>query len=161
MLECKSCTFKSSGRAILSAVGGHTGLLSVLKASHNTLHQVYNTTYPDEERALDELKLPLLERMMQLMGLLGDMTDIKGRREDDANELIRVALTEHGEVSPLQHNMRNARKLTCVGNTIGVKGLGSPFASASHRRYNRSSLLSYRDIIFSHFRSISSTSQQE
>ncbi|KFY38368.1 hypothetical protein V495_06612 [Pseudogymnoascus sp. VKM F-4514 (FW-929)] len=98
-LESKASAFQPGDGAILSALGGQEGLVSALRASHDTLQKVYSVTYPDEERRADELQLPLLQRMLNLTVLLSDITQEKSRPSSDGAgiSIIRAKLDAHAE----------------------------------------------------------------
>jgi hypothetical protein len=99
-LESKASAFQPGDGAILSALGGQEGLVSALRASHDTLQKVYSVTYPDEERRADELQLPLLQRMLNLTVLLSDITQEKSRPSSGGAgiSIIRAKLDAHAEV---------------------------------------------------------------
>lgn len=101
ILDAKASAFQHGDGAVLDAIGGQDGVAAALNASFTTLQQVYSVTYPDEERKGDETQRPLLERMLRLMALLGDIAKCKEDPVQSKIDHIRGCLDIHAEVSNL------------------------------------------------------------
>lgn len=91
-LDARYSAFGAGNSSVINAMGGEVGIVRAAHVTRDLLEREYKVLYPTEERQRDEYRFPLLEIILRLVAVFGEISREYVARDGIVRAGVRASL---------------------------------------------------------------------